>query len=112
MRGAGLWEVVSGRVGSGEALAEAAHRETLEETGLEVQLDPRPIDAYRMERGSIPMLLVVYRARPVGGEFRRSAEHDEHAWCTPLEFRSRTTLVRLADAVDRAVCGWENETTV
>ena len=101
--GAGLWEVVSGRVRIGESLEEAAHRETFEETGLEVELDPRPVDAYQMERGSLPMLLVVYRARLLSGEVCRSEEHDDHAWCTAPEFRRRTTLSRLADAVDRAV---------
>jgi 8-oxo-dGTP pyrophosphatase MutT (NUDIX family) len=100
--GAGLWETVSGRVRPDEPLLDAMAREIAEETGLEVALDPRPLDAYVARRGSAPMCVVVYRGTRVSGEVRRSDEHDDHAWLTPAAFRATTTLTRLADAVDRA----------
>lgn len=101
--GAGLWETVSGRVEPGESLLGAIDREIREETGLEVELEPRPIDAYTAARGNAPMLVVVYRARWIANEVTRSAEHDAHAWWTASEFRANSSLARLADAVDRAL---------
>lgn len=101
--GAGLWETVSGRVAPDEPLEEAMLREIREETGLEVRLTPRPVDAYVARRGARPMCVVVYRADHVAGEVARSDEHDDHAWLTPASFRATTTLTRLADAVDRAL---------
>jgi 8-oxo-dGTP pyrophosphatase MutT (NUDIX family) len=100
--GAGLWETLSGRIDPGEQPLDAIAREIVEECGLEVRIDPRPVDAYVTLRGEAPMLLVVYRAERVSGEVRRSPEHDAHAWWTPEEFRAKSTLARLADAIDRA----------
>jgi 8-oxo-dGTP pyrophosphatase MutT (NUDIX family) len=100
--GVGLWETVSGRVRPDEPLLDAMAREIAEETGLAVALDPRPVDAYVARRAAAPMCVVVYRGMRVAGEVRRSDEHDDHAWLTPAAFRARTTLTRLADAVDRA----------
>lgn len=100
--GAGLWETVSGRVEPDEAPEDAIAREIEEETGLIVDVEARPLDAYTGRRGSAPMAVVVYRARWVKGEVVRSDEHDDHAWWTAEEFRARSTLTRLADAVDSA----------
>jgi 8-oxo-dGTP diphosphatase len=100
--GAGLWETLSGRIEPDEQPLDALAREIEEESGLSVQIDPRPVDAYTSRRSGEPMVIVVYRAEWRAGEVRRSAEHDDDAWCTPVEFRAKTTLVRLADAVDRA----------
>lgn len=103
--GAGLWETVSGRVEPDEPLEQACLREIREETGLEVALDPRPIDAYLARRGEAPMCVVVYRARRLSGEVTASDEHDAWEWLTPAELRARTPLTRLCDAVDRAFTG-------
>lgn len=100
--GAGLWETLSGRIEPGEEPLAALEREIDEECGLEVRIDPRPVDAYAARRGSAPMLVLVYRADWIAGEVRRSEEHDAHAWWTPEEFRRESTLERLADAIDRA----------
>jgi 8-oxo-dGTP pyrophosphatase MutT (NUDIX family) len=100
--GAGLWETLSGRVEPNEQPLDALEREIDEECGLTVRIDPRPIDAYVARRNDDPMLLIVYRADWIAGDVRRSSEHDAHSWWTPSEFRAQTTLVRLADAVDRA----------
>jgi len=100
--GAGLWETVSGRVEPEEQPLDAIVREITEETGLQVRVDKRPIDAYAARRAGAPMVVIVYRAEHVAGEVVRSAEHDEHMWCTPAEFRDRSTLTRLARAIDDA----------
>lgn len=101
--GAGLWETISGRVEIDEEPLDAVAREIEEECGLEVEIDPHPVDAYAARRNEAPMIVIVYRARHVAGEVCRSDEHDAHEWLTPAELRARTTLTRLADAVDRAV---------
>ncbi|MEC7519765.1 MAG: NUDIX domain-containing protein [Myxococcota bacterium] len=101
--GAGLWETLSGRVEADEQPLDALRREIAEECGLDVEIDPRPIDAYVARRGVEPMGVIAYRARWTGGEVRRSAEHDAHAWWTPEELRAHSTLRRLVDAVDRAL---------
>ncbi|HJL15124.1 MAG TPA: NUDIX domain-containing protein [Sandaracinaceae bacterium LLY-WYZ-13_1] len=101
--GAGLWETLSGRVRPDEQPLDALAREIEEECGLEVAIAPRPVDAYVMRRGDAPMIVLVYRADRRAGEVRRSAEHDAHAWWTPAEFRARSGLSRLADAIDRAL---------
>ncbi len=100
--GAGLWETLSGRVEPDEQPLDALAREIEEECGLEVRVDDRPVDAYVARRNETPLLVLVYRAEWVSGEVRRSGEHDAHAWWTPAELRRETSLVRLADAVDRA----------
>lgn len=100
--GAGLWETISGRVEEDEEPLHALMREVAEESGLEVTLEPRPVDAYAARRGELPMTVIVYRADWVSGEVQRSDEHDDHVWCTPEEFAQRSTLHRLAQAVQRA----------
>jgi 8-oxo-dGTP diphosphatase len=47
----GEWETVSGRVESGETLTEAARREAMEETGLDVEVLGQ-LGAFKFRRGS------------------------------------------------------------
>ena len=96
---AGLWETLSGRVEPGEEPLAAVRREIVEETGLEVEVEERPLTAYLAERLGVPMVLIVYRARWRAGEVRRSDEHDDHAWLTADEFAERSGLPRLVQTV-------------
>lgn len=97
--GAGLWEATSGRVEPGEEPIDAMRREILEETGLEVRVHDRPVDAYTARRGESPMVVIVFRADWIAGEVERSDEHDAHRWVSPDEFAELSTLDRLAEAV-------------
>jgi 8-oxo-dGTP pyrophosphatase MutT (NUDIX family) len=98
----GLWEAVSGRIEPGEAPLDAARREVVEETALQVNVDPRPVTAYTATRLTRPMIVVVYRAHWLAGRVKRSHEHDDHAWCTPAAFCRRCPLPKLQDAVREA----------
>jgi 8-oxo-dGTP pyrophosphatase MutT (NUDIX family) len=97
--GAGLWETPSGRVQKSERVLDAVMREVREETGLNIRLDSRPIDAYAAKRGSSPMVVILYRAEWVLGEVQLSSEHDRFAWWTPAQFARESTLPRLSEAV-------------
>jgi len=101
--GAGLWETLSGRVRPGEDPLEAMSREIAEESSLEVAIDRRPVDVYAAMRGSEPMVVIVYRARWKRGEVVRSAEHDDHRWCSLEELERLSTLTRLLRAVRRSL---------
>ena len=101
--GPGLWEAISGRVEIDEEPVDAAAREVLEESGLVVELDPRPITAYAATRIGEPMVVIVYVADHVSGEVRMSDEHDDHAWLTIDAFAERSTLDRLVAAARTAL---------
>jgi len=97
--GPGLWETLSGRLRLGEDPAVAVAREIAEECGLRVRVHRQPVTAYQATRAGEPMVVIVYRADAVSGEVRRTPEHDAHAWLTPDEFASTSTLTPLVQAV-------------
>lgn len=103
LAGPGLWETLSGRVEQGEEPRDAVLREIEEESGLEVALEPRPFATYAATRRGLPMIVILYRARWLAGEVRRSHEHDAHAWLTADAFRARSTLDKLVDVVAHAL---------
>ena len=62
-----VWCLPGGGVEEGESLAEAAIRETKEETGLDVELT-RLVGAYSRLGGFPDIHAILYVARPIGGE--------------------------------------------
>lgn len=63
------WILPSGGVEDGESIAQAAIRETKEETGLDVELT-RLIGVYSRLSNMSPVHAVLFSAKPIGGEIR------------------------------------------
>ena len=92
--GYGLWSFPSGFVDEGESVEEAAIRETREETNLDIQLES--LLGIYAENGK-KLVLVVYKARIVGGQLAPSEEVME------LEFFDPDKLPQLAFDHDRRI---------
>lgn len=91
----GNWSLPGGTMEIGETLGAAVVRETREETGLDVELtgilgvytDPRHVIAYA--DGEVRQeFVVVFLARPIGGELRVSDESTEVAFIDPGELHT------------------------
>ena len=63
------WILPSGGVEDGESLAQAAVRETKEETGLDVELT-RLVGVYSRLSNMSPGYMVLFAAKPIGGEIK------------------------------------------
>ena len=65
----GTWVLPSGAVEDGESLAQAAIRETKEETGVDVELTGL-IGVYSRLGSWSPGYMILFAAKPVGGEIK------------------------------------------
>jgi ADP-ribose pyrophosphatase YjhB (NUDIX family) len=97
-----VWCLPSGGVDEGESVAEAAIRETREETGLDVELT-RLVGVYSRLGGLPDVHAVLYEARPIGGELRlQPGETIEVRYFAPDELPNEMTFAhrkRIADAM-------------
>ena len=95
----GLWGLPAGFMEYGEAPEETAIRETFEETGLRVEID-RLHGAYRGGGAQgARVVLLIYRARIVGGRLRPGDDAEEVGWfplaeLPELAFRSHKVALR------------------
>jgi ADP-ribose pyrophosphatase YjhB (NUDIX family) len=99
---AGGWSLPAGFMEYGESPEATAHRETLEETGLRIEID-RLHGAYRAgsDTGS-PVILLVYRGRVIGGRLRAGDDASVAGWFVEAErpelvFRSHRRAMREFD---------------
>lgn len=86
----GLWALPGGAQDLGESTTEAVVREVREETGIQVRVtglvgiysDPRHVVAY--DDGEVRQeFSIVFKAEPIGGEPRPSAESVSVDWVPP-----------------------------
>ena len=84
------WYVPAGRVEPGETLAEAARRETLEESGVEVELDGILRIEHTLIQGGA-RLRVIYSAHPLGDSTPKRVADDDTlgaAWVSLDELKT------------------------
>jgi 8-oxo-dGTP pyrophosphatase MutT (NUDIX family) len=95
----GEWCLPGGAIEPGERPAEAAERETLEETGLTVRVtglvgvysDPDVVVVYP-DGNRVQIVGMVFRAEAVGGEAGCSAEVSAVGWFTAAEAAGLTVI--------------------
>ena len=99
------WILPGGGVNEGESLAQAALRETKEETGLDVELI-RLVGIYSRLGSWSPGYIVLFAAKPVSGEIiRQEGETIAVEWFAFDEFPSPLSLGhkrRIQDAIEGA----------
>ncbi|MGE4425714.1 MAG: NUDIX hydrolase [Solirubrobacteraceae bacterium] len=97
------WSLPKGKLDPGETFEQAAVRETLEETGLRVELGPElPEVRYRDHRNR-PKLVRYWLLLLTGGEFVANDEVDELRWLAPDEAKPLLTYPADRRLVDEAV---------
>src|SRR6202453_1167231 len=89
----GNWAVPGGAIDLGESLAQAAVRETLEESGIECAItgivgiysDPKHVIVYTSNGEARQEFSIVLTARPLRGQPTRSSESSEVRWVSAVE---------------------------
>ncbi|MET7417544.1 NUDIX domain-containing protein [Dactylosporangium sp. NPDC005555] len=87
------WALPGGAMDPGESMTDCAVRETLEETGIHVEVtglvgiftDPRHVILYTSNGEARQEFSIVYTARPVGGTPTPSSESREVHWVAPAD---------------------------
>ncbi|MCX4750505.1 NUDIX domain-containing protein [Kitasatospora sp. NBC_01287] len=88
----GMWALPGGRMELGESLEQCGIRETLEETGIRIEVTgivgtyTSPGHVFAYDDGEVRQeFSICLLGRPVGGDLEVSDESTEVAWFTPAE---------------------------
>lgn len=97
--GNGSWSVPGGALELGETLEEACKRETLEETGLIVDIVSRCAVLERITRDNwnrvqYHYVLVDFVCRPVGGILKPGSDIDEAKWIPLIDLENLKPMTR------------------
>jgi 8-oxo-dGTP pyrophosphatase MutT (NUDIX family) len=100
----GQWFLPGGAVDPGELPDDAARRELLEESGLEIDGDLELVGAYPIWVYGGDVLQLSYRGRVRDGEVTISHEHTDQQWIDPVGMRALLTddvIATMADGNER-----------
>ncbi|MFD8697016.1 NUDIX hydrolase [Kitasatospora purpeofusca] len=107
----GMWALPGGKMDLGESLAGCGIRETLEETGLDIEIigivgtytNPGHVFAY--DDGEVRQeFSICLLGRPLGGELLVSGESHEVAWFTPAE----TDGLPMVPSIRKRLADWRS----
>lgn len=95
--GKGLWALPAGFVEAEEPPSDAAVRETLEETGLQVRVT-HLLDVYPKRDNGLANIVIAYAAEIIGGKLEAADDADKAGWfdkeaIPPLAFYPSKTLI-------------------
>lgn len=108
---AGLWAIPGGKVEWGESMRDAAVREVLEETGIEVKLDTVVWVGDSLGPGDPPAwhyTLVDFAGRMIGGNLTAGDDAEEVAWVPISEVLDLSVTPTMAGLVSVLPTGGEN----
>lgn len=108
----GRWCLPGGHFEPGESVAEAAIRETKEETGLDVELvrlvgvysDPNRVLEYA-NGNRFHLVALSFEAKVTGGELSVSNETTEFTWCRPGELDDVDLMEHHVERIQDALRG-------
>jgi ADP-ribose pyrophosphatase YjhB (NUDIX family) len=110
----GNWALPGGAIDLGESVAQAAVRETIEESGIECAItgivgiysDPRHVILYTSNGEARQEFSIVLTARPLGGQPTPSSESSEVRWIAVSDVHGytmdRSMRIRINDFLARS----------
>lgn len=101
VRCTGAWEVVHGRIESGEKPEQAARREVVEETGLPVErlYNVTCLPFYLHKQGVVNMAVVFAAFVAAHSEVRLGEEHDDAEWLPATQAAERIAWPRSREMI-------------